>query len=213
MNATTRPTTSLEDFKTIMRGLIAAYPRDNFIPNEFTFNLWFKALQDLDYVTLSKAAQAYMMTEKFPPTIADIRRLACDMVLPADEIAAEEWQRLMKALGQAGRPDAVEYWKSLPESTREIVGGFSEFREWSMLPFTDLMTVQRPMFIKRFEEMARQKRVAAPLPVQLRKPERTLEEHLPPLIEDRQEQPARNGTAAPADLITKLRARLNAEGV
>lgn len=204
MNATI----SLEDFRTIMRGLIAAYPRDNFIPNEFTFNFWYAALHDLDYVTLKKAAQAYVMTEKFPPTIADIRRLACDMVLPADEIAAEEWNRLMKALGQAGSPDAVERWKKLPEVTREIVGGFSEFREWSLLPATDLMTVQRPMFIKRFEERTKQKRLSAPLPIQLRKPERTLEEHLPPLIEDRQDQKTGRGTAAPADLIAKLRERL-----
>ena len=192
-----------------MSGLIAAYPRDNFIPNEFTFNFWYAALHDLDYVTLKKAAQAYVMTEKFPPTIADIRRLACDMVLPADRIAAEEWERLMKALGQAGRPDAVEYWQKLPEVTREIVGGFSEFREWSMLPVTDLMTVHRPMFIKRFEERTKQKRLTAPLPVQLRKPERTLEEHLPPLIEDREERPAEQGTAAPADMIAKLKERLN----
>ncbi|MCR5810975.1 MAG: hypothetical protein K6G34_06195 [Lachnospiraceae bacterium] len=204
-------TISVDDFKTIMRGLIAAYPRDNFIPNEYTFNLWYSALHDFDYVTLNKAAQAYMMLNKYPPTIADIRRIACDMVLPADEIAAEEWNRLMKALGQAGSPDAVERWQKLPEVTREIVGGFSEFREWSMLPITDLMTVHRPMFIKRFEERMKQKRLAAPLPVQLRKPERMLEEHLPPLIEDRQDQEAGRGTAAPADLIAKLRERLAVE--
>ena len=203
-----KTTISIDDFKTIMRGLIAAYPRDNFIPNEYTFNLWYKALHDIDYVTLNKAAQAYMMTNKFPPTIADIRRIACDMVLPADEIAAEEWNRLMKALGQAGRPDAVEYWKALPEVTREIVGGFSEFREWSFLPITDLMTVHRPMFIKRYEERMKRKRLTAPLPVQLRNPERMLEEHLPPLIEDRQKQPPEQGTAAPADLIAMLRERL-----
>ena len=206
-----KTTISIDDFKTIMRGLIAAYPRDNFIPNEYTFNLWYKALSDFDYVTLNKAAQAYMMLNKFPPTIADIRRIACDMVLPADEIAAEEWNRLMKALGQAGSPDAVERWQKLPEVTREIVGGFSEFREWSNLPITDLMTVHRPMFIKRFEERMKQKRLTAPLPVQLRKPERTLEEHLPPLIEERKEQPHGKGTGAPADLIAKLRERLAVE--
>ena len=207
-----KATTSLNDFKVIMRGLIAAYPRDNFIPNEFTFNLWFKALHDLDYVTLNNAVHAYILSEKFPPTIADIRRMACDMILPADEIAAEEWQRLMKALGQAGSNDALERWQKLPEVTREIVGGFSEFREWSLLPVTDLMTVQRPMFIKRFEERTRQKRLTAPLPVQLRKPERTLEEHLPPLIGEREEQPHEKGTAAPADLIAKLRQRLKVDG-
>lgn len=200
---------SVDDFKTIMRGLIAAYPRDNFIPNEYTFNLWYSALHDFDYVTLNKAAQAYMMLNKYPPTIADIRRIACDMVLPADEIAAEEWNRLMKALGQAGSPDAVERWQKLPEVTREIVGGFSEFREWSNLPITDIMTVHRPMFIKRYEERMKQKRLTAPLPVQLRKPERTLEEHLLPLIEDREERPAKQGTAAPADMIARLKEKLN----
>ena len=203
-----KPTTSVNDFRTIMTALSTAYPRDNFVSNETAFNLWYSALHDLDYATLRKAAQSYIMLNKFPPTIADIRRIACDMVLPADEIAAEEWNRLMKALGQAGSPDAVERWQKLPEVTRELVGGFSEFREWSMLPITDLMTVHRPMFIKRFEERMKQKRLAAPLPVQLRKPERMLEEHLPPLIEDMQDQKAGRGTAAPADLIAKLRERL-----
>ena len=204
-----KTTISLDDFRTVIRGLSAAYTSNDFIPNEYTFNLWYKALHDIDYVTLNKAAQAYMMTNKFPPTIADIRRIAFDLVLPADEIAAEEWQRLMKALGQAGRPDAVEYWKALPEITREIVGGFSEFREWSLLPITDLMTVHRPMFIKRYEERMKRKRLTAPLPVQLRNPERMLEEHLPPLIENRKQPPTRQGTAAPADMIEKLRERLN----
>ena len=204
-----KTTISLDDFRTVIRGLSAAYTSNDFIPNEYTFNLWYKALHDIDYVTLNKAAQAYMMTNKFPPTIADIRRIAFDLVLPADEIAAEEWQRLMKALGQAGRPDAMEYWKALPEITREIVGGFSEFREWSLLPITDLMTVHRPMFIKRYEERMKRKRLTAPLPVQLRNPERMLEEHLPPLIENRKRPPTRQGTAAPADMIKKLRERLN----
>lgn len=194
-----------------MTALSTAYPRDNFVPNEPAFNLWYSALHDFDYVTLKKAAQSYIMLNKFPPTIADIRRIACDMVLPADEIAAEEWNRLMKALGQAGSPDAVERWQKLPELTREIVGGFSEFREWSMLPITDLMTVHRPMFVKRFEERTKQKRLTAPLPAQLRKPERMLEEHLPPMLENRQEQQPGRGTAAPADLIAKLRERLAAE--
>ena len=203
-----KATTSLEDFRTIMGALIAAYPRDNFIPNEYTFTLWYSALHDLGYPVLNRAAQSYIMANKFPPTIADIRQLAYDLDAPADALAAEEWARLMKALGQAGSPDAVERWKKLPEVTREIVGGFSEFREWSLLPATDLMTVQRPMFIKRFEERTKQKRLSAPLPIQLRKPERTLEEHLPPLIEDRQDQKTGRGTAAPADLIAKLRERL-----
>lgn len=193
-----------------MTALSTAYPRDNFIPNEYTFNLWYSALHDIDYQRLNKAAQAYIMANKFPPTIAEIRQIAYDLDAPADDLAAEEWARLMKALGHAGSPEAADYWNRLPETTKEIIGGFSEYREWANMPTVDLMSVQRPMFIKRFEERTRQKRLTAPLPVQLRKPERTLEEHLPPLIEDREERPARQGTAAPEDLIAKLRERLHA---
>ena len=198
-----------DDFSIITKGLKAAYPKDDFISSEYTFNLWYTALQDIDYPTLNRAATAYIMSNHFPPTISDIRQLAYDLTAPADEIAAEEWNKLMKALGQAGRPDAVEYWKALPEVTREIVGGFSEFREWSLLPITDLMTVHRPMFIKRYEERMKRKRLTAPLPVQLRNPERMLEEHLPPLIENRKQPPTRQGTAAPADMLEKLRERIN----
>ena len=192
-----------------MRGLIAAYPRDNFIPNEYTFNLWYSALHDFDYVTLNKAAQAYMMLNKYPPTIADIRRIACDMVLPADEIAAEEWNRLMKALGQAGSPDAVERWQKLPEVTREIVGGFSEFREWANTPTVDLMSVQRPMFIKRFEEVTRRRRLVGSVPESLRIPERSLAERAPSAIEDKSlRHEGRKTVEAPKDLIAGLKRRL-----
>ena len=67
---------TIDDFKVIVKILKAAYPRDNFIPNDYTFSLWYKALQDIQYPTLNKAATNYIMTNKFPPTIADIRSLS-----------------------------------------------------------------------------------------------------------------------------------------
>ena len=87
-----------------MTALSAAYPRDNFIPNETAFNLWYSALHDIDYPTLKRAAQSYIMANKFPPTIADIRQLAYDLDAPADALAAEEWARLMKAQGSGTYP-------------------------------------------------------------------------------------------------------------
>ena len=94
-----KPTTSVNEFRTIMTALSTAYPRDNFISNETAFNLWYSALHDIDYPTLKRAAQSYIMANKFPPTIADIRQLAYDLDAPADALAAEEWARLMKGRG------------------------------------------------------------------------------------------------------------------
>ncbi len=204
-----KATTSLEDFRTIMRALIAAYPRDNFIPNEYTFNLWYSALHDIDYQRLNKAAQAYIMANKFTPTIAEIRQLAYDLDAPADDLAAEEWARLMKALGHAGSPEAADYWNRLPETTKEIIGGFSEYREWANMPTVDLMSVQRPMFIKRFEEKERVRRFRGAVPTSLNPPVKRLEEQVAARLEEKVHRPG-SGVSAPEDMIAALKRRLTA---
>ena len=189
-----KATTSLEDFRTIMRALIAAYPRDNFIPNEYTFNLWYSALHDIDYQRLNKAAQAYIMA---------------DLDAPADDLAAEEWARLMKALGHAGSPEAADYWNRLPETTKEIIGGFSEYREWANMPTVDLMSVQRPMFIKRFEEKERVRRFRGAVPTSLNPPVKRLEEQVAARLEEKVHRPG-SGVSAPEDMIAALKRRLTA---
>lgn len=197
----------IEDFRVIAKGLQAAFPRDNFIPNEYTFNLWYTALQDIPYPTLNKACTSYIMSQKFPPTIADIRQIAYDLDAPADDLAAEEWAKLMKALGHAGSPEAVDYWKRLPDITKEIVGGFSEYREWANMPTVDLMSVQRPMFIKRYEEKERIRRLRGSVPTSLKPPAKQLTEQVAARLE-RKERAVGNGVPAPADRIKELRRRL-----
>lgn len=202
-----------EDFKLIIASLNAAYPKDDFMPNQHTFSLWYSMLQDIDYQTLNRAAAAYISQNHFPPSISDIRQLAHDLTAPPDDIAAEEWEKLMKALGNAGRIDAFDYWQQLPESTKQIVGGFCQFKEWAFMPKEDLMNVQRPMFIKRFEDMAKRNRTAGALPDWARTPTKSLEGYTPPALEDKSSSEAREKTKAPAELLARLRQRLNAASV
>lgn len=169
----------------ILKGLKAAYPNNNFIPDEFTMNLWYTALQDIPFPVLNRAAQSYMMSNHFPPTIADIRQCAYNLSAPADDIAAEEWSKLMKALGYAGLPEpqAFEYWNRLPDTTKEIVGSFTEFKAWSYTETSELMSVQRPMFIKRFEERTRTMRMRGSVPNNLQTPMKQLDAEGRPMLE------------------------------
>ncbi len=169
----------------ILKGLKAAYPNNNFIPDEYTMNLWYTALQDIPFPVLNRAAQSYMMSNHFPPTIADIRQCAYDLSAPADDIAAEEWSKLMKALSYAGlpEPEAYEYWNRLPDITKEIVGSFTEFKAWSYTETSELMSVQRPMFIKRFEEKTRTMRMRGSVPNNLQTPMKQLDSEGRPLLE------------------------------
>jgi len=165
---------AVDDFRTIVRGLQAAFPRDNFIPNEYTFNLWYTALQDIPYPSLNKASTSYIMSNRFPPTIADIRQLAYDLSAQPDELPSAAWNQLLRALREAYAPDSEEVWNQLPDITKKIVGGYATFRAWGNTELSALESVQRPMFVKRFEEYSQRERKAAAIPQALRKPEPAL---------------------------------------
>ena len=174
---------SKDDFKLVVASLKAAYPKEDFINSEYTFNLWYNSLCDIQYTVLRDAAMNYIMTNHYPPSISDIRQIAFDLVSPADELAGEEWARLMKALGYAYAPEGFDKWIRLPDVTKEIVGGFSEFKEWANTPTADLMSVQRPMFIKRFEEKMRTMRMRGSVPNNLQTPMKQLDSEGRPLLE------------------------------
>lgn len=198
---------AVEDFRTIVRGLQAAFPRDNFIPNEYTFNLWYTALQDIPYPSLNKASTSYIMSNRFPPTIADIRQLAYDLSAQPDELPSAAWNQLLRALREAYSPDSEEVWNQLPDITKKIVGGYATFRAWGNTELSALESVQRPMFVKRFEEYSQRGRQAAAIPQALRKPEPALPQ--PPArtaIEDKESTD--ESVQAPKEMLERLYQKL-----
>ena len=164
-----------DEFKLIAKAVIAAYPRDNTMPNEYTFGLWFSQLSDLEYVDCRRAVQAWINESRWPPTIADIRQKVHDLTAPPDRGAAAQWGDLVNSLRKAFSPDALETWENLPETTRQIVGSFSEFRNWSNIPIDTLESVNRSLFIKRLETMQQENRRRAAIPEQLRTPKAPIE--------------------------------------
>lgn len=197
---------SLDDFKVIMRGLKVAYPKENFLGDDYAFTLWYTALQDIPYPTLNRACQRYMMTEKFPPTIADIRQLAYDMSAQPEELSSAAWNQLLRALRMSYAPNSEEVWNQLPKITREIVGGYATFRAWGNTELSSLESVQRPMFIKRFEQIQFSHRTEEAIPEEIRKPLASLPEMPIPQIEEKEEE--RETVEAPAEMMARLRARL-----
>lgn len=201
---------SIEDFRVIVRGLQAAYTRDNFIPNEYTFNLWYTALQDIPYPSLNRASTSYIMSNRFPPTIADIRQLAYDLTSQPDELPSAAWNQLLRALRMSYAPNSEDVWNQLPDITKKVVGGYATFRAWGNTELSALESVQRPMFVKRFEEYTQRAREAAAIPQALRKPQQALPEPpAKPAIEDRR----RTGESvqAPQAMMKRLREKLGGD--
>ena len=78
-----------EEFKTLVKGMKAVYAQPTFIPDQDAFNVWFELLKDIPYQQANVAIQKYMLTEKFPPTIADIREKATQIVESVDSSMSE----------------------------------------------------------------------------------------------------------------------------
>lgn len=194
---------SRDDFKVIVASLKSAFP--SWKMDELTFNLWYTTLQDIPYPTLNKAAMNYIMTNKYNPTIADLRELSYRLSTDAPMLAPAAWNQLIRALRQAYSPDSEMYWDQLPDLTKKIVGGYSTFRQWGNTSLETLESVQRPMFIKRFDEYQRREMVDKITPVSVRPPQTAIPETpRPELIEEKRAE----GVEAPEDLMKKLRERL-----
>lgn len=61
-----------DKFLTIANKLRAAYPREAF-QEQYTFQLWFECLQDLDEKWVDAAVIDLIKTSRFCPKISDIR--------------------------------------------------------------------------------------------------------------------------------------------
>lgn len=195
---------SKDDFKVIMASLKGAFPTWNI--DQHGLNLWYTTLQDIPYPTLSKAATNYIMTHKFAPTIADLRELSYRLSTDAPMLAPAAWNQLIRALRQAYSPDSEMYWDQLPDITKKIVGGYTTFRQWGNTSLETLESVQRPMFIKRFDEYQRREMIDKITPISVRPPQPAI-----PGTPQRDliEEKRGDGVEAPDDLMKKLRERLN----
>lgn len=110
-----------EQFKTLCKGMKAVYTQETFLPDADAFNIWFSLLGDLDYKLLSAAIQKYMLTNKFPPTIADLRELATNIHCGDVPDWGEGWEKVLKAIRKFGSYRETEALESMDYLTRTCV--------------------------------------------------------------------------------------------
>lgn len=86
---------SKQEFATLVLAMQAMYG-DEFIGTEEAMNVWFALLHDLDYQILSKALQKHMLTNKFKPTVAELREIYVDLICPVILNWSEGWEKVSR---------------------------------------------------------------------------------------------------------------------
>ena len=140
-----------EEFKILVKAMKAVYAQPTFIPDKDAFDVWYGLLQDLPYEQANLAIQKYMTSERFPPTIADIRTKATEIIAPVEESMSElqAWALVQRALRNSGYNSEEEFAK-LPEACQRAVGTAANLKEWALMDSDQVATIEQSHFIRNY---------------------------------------------------------------
>lgn len=107
-----------EEFMKFASAIKAYYPRDNFLPTSESKELWYAELKDVGYEEAQVGLRKYVQTNKFSPTIADIRQSVADN-RSDDEGWSRGYETMRKAIRRFGYMQESQAMESLDPITRE----------------------------------------------------------------------------------------------
>lgn len=152
-----------EEFKMLVKGMKAIYSQPTFIPDQDAFNMWFALMGDLPYEVCNVAIQKYMLTNKFPPTVAEIRELAANVVNGDPLTWGESWERALNAVRRFGSYNQAAALDSLDPLTRKCVDSIG----YMQLCMSENIMVERAHFQKIFDIYQKREQTDKQMPLQL----------------------------------------------
>ena len=190
------------------------FPRDNVLPTENAMRLWYEELKDIPYQLAHLALQKYVCTNKFAPTIADIREQVAELNNQNEEELNETaaWSIAWKAICNSGY-HAEEEFAKLPPVIQRTVHSPAQLREWALLENIDgkTITVLQSDFQRAFRVEQQRERERSKLSPGVLKLMRTINN---PKIEGGQKELSikeqrmieeQNSSQAPGNMIERVR--------
>lgn len=152
-----------KDFAIFAACLKTFYPKEKLFETEQAVELWFQQLKDIDINVLKLALSTWVATEKWSPTIADLREKAAEIEgqTPADW--SNGWDNVQKAIRYYGRYRQAEALESMDEITRQTVSrmGFIE------LCNSENVAADRANFRTIYQSIAERKKRENQIPVEV----------------------------------------------
>lgn len=147
-----------KEFGLLADAIKTYFPRDNVLPTENALRLWYAELKDIPYQIAYAALRKYVSTNKFAPTIADIREQAAELYNQREGDISENtaWQLVWKAICNSGY-HAEEEFEKLPETVKRAVGSASQLRQWGLSEVNDNTTSYWKSDFQRIYRLEQQK--------------------------------------------------------
>lgn len=152
-----------KEFATFAMAIRTYYPKENILPNQQAMELWFRELQDLPYVVAETALRKWVSTNKWSPSIAEIREAAAHIKNGDTQDWGEAWEKVLTAVRKHGLYGQGEAMRSLDPLTRKAVERLG-FRDVCL---SENIATERANFRMIYETLAKreqtEQQVALPL--------------------------------------------------
>lgn len=153
------------EFALFASGLKTYYPRENLLPNEQAMELWFKQLEDIPYKVAEVTLHKWVATNKWSPSIADIRETAAEILQGEIPDWGEGWQQVMRAIRYCGSYEPEKALEMLDDISATAVKRLG----WLNLCMSENIEVERANFRMIYEAEAKKKKREAQIPPQVAK--------------------------------------------
>lgn len=152
-----------EEFKTFAKAMKTFYPREQLLPSLESMEMWYRELADIPYPVAEAALRKYVATNKFSPTIADIREMAATVENGDKPLWSDGWDQVLRAVRKYGSYRPVEAMESMDEITREAVRrlGYKE------LCMSENIMAERAQFRMIFEQIVDRRQTNSQISVNL----------------------------------------------
>lgn len=152
-----------KEFSMFAMALKTYYPREQLLPNQQAMELWYRELCDIPYPVAEMALRKWVATNKWSPSIADIREMTSGIVNGDPLTWGESWERALNAVKRYGSYNKGAALESLDPLTRKCVESIG----YMELCMSENIMVERAHFQKVFEVFAKReqtnKQIATPL--------------------------------------------------
>lgn len=133
---------------------------------EYMAGIWYELLSDLKYQDVQQALKRWMATEKWAPTIADIRLMVLEVNQDNVDDWTEGWNQVTRAISKYGYTDQTGALASMDEVTRECVKAIG----WMNICNSEEIGVERGHFRTMYEQRKERIRKSEVIPNALKNP-------------------------------------------
>lgn len=168
------------EFMKVVMVIRSVYQKDDFLKDESSATVWYAMLKDLTYEQVVTAVQKHAMTNKWTPSIAELREQVVDIQADGSDWS-DGWQEVLTAVRRFGYSDEAGAMESMSPMTREVVKRLG----WMQICGSeqDDLTAIRANFRMIYEQKKNKAKEEAQLPIGFMEKAKSLTERGVDLLE------------------------------